>query len=167
MLPFLQQLTEYNYWANQQFIAVLQNASTTQLSSTINSSFGSVRSTAFHILDAESIWNQRLINATPLFIPSNELTDIAITELCAKWQKESLQLLNYCKYHPEEEWWSKTITYTDRRGVTQASDIWHVITHVCNHGTYHRGQLTTLLRQVGFTAIPQTDFIHYQRVLSQ
>jgi uncharacterized damage-inducible protein DinB len=39
--------------------------------------------------------------------------------------------------------------------------------HVFNHGTYHRGQLVTMLRQVGVTEIPQTDYIAFVRTTTQ
>ena len=35
--------------------------------------------------------------------------------------------------------------------------------HVFNHNTYHRGQLVTMLRQLGQTKIPETDFIVWTR----
>ena len=36
--------------------------------------------------------------------------------------------------------------------------IWQMVLHVFNHGTYHRGQLVNMLRQLGVEKIPQTDF---------
>jgi len=38
-----------------------------------------------------------------------------------------------------------------------------MILHVFNHGTYHRGQLVNMLRQLGIEKIPQTDFIVWSR----
>ena len=35
--------------------------------------------------------------------------------------------------------------------------------HVFNHGTYHRGQLINMLRQLGVEKLPQTDFIVWSR----
>jgi uncharacterized damage-inducible protein DinB len=34
---------------------------------------------------------------------------------------------------------------------------WAVLRHVGNHGTYHRGQIATMMRQVG-VAPPSTDY---------
>jgi uncharacterized damage-inducible protein DinB len=34
--------------------------------------------------------------------------------------------------------------------------------HLANHSTYHRGQITTMLRQLGVTPVP-TDLIAYYR----
>jgi uncharacterized damage-inducible protein DinB len=46
--------------------------------------------------------------------------------------------------------------------VPQAQPLWHMLQHLANHGTYHRGQVTTMLRQLG--AKPQaTDLILFYR----
>jgi len=34
------------------------------------------------------------------------------------------------------------------RGKDQSDALWQVLQHVVNHGTYHRGQITTMLRQL-------------------
>ena len=36
-----------------------------------------------------------------------------------------------------------------------------IVMQVMNHGTYHRGQIVTLLRQLGATEMPSTDFIRF------
>ena len=41
--------------------------------------------------------------------------------------------------------------------------VYQMILHVFNHGTYHRGQIVNMLRQVGVEKIPQTDFIVWSR----
>ena len=41
--------------------------------------------------------------------------------------------------------------------------VWQMILHVFNHGTYHRGQLINMLRQLGVEKIPKTDFILWSR----
>ena len=38
-----------------------------------------------------------------------------------------------------------------------------MIQHLVNHGTYHRGQLTMLLRQLGAEPPEGTDLIGYYR----
>jgi len=38
-----------------------------------------------------------------------------------------------------------------------------MVQHVVNHGTYHRGQITTLLRQMGAAPPKSTDLIAFYR----
>jgi uncharacterized damage-inducible protein DinB len=40
--------------------------------------------------------------------------------------------------------------------------LWQSMQHVVNHGSYHRGQVTTLLRQLGAHPI-LTDLMHFYR----
>jgi len=40
--------------------------------------------------------------------------------------------------------------------------LWQSMQHLVNHGSYHRGQITTLLRQLGAQPI-LTDLMHYYR----
>jgi uncharacterized damage-inducible protein DinB len=41
--------------------------------------------------------------------------------------------------------------------------VFQVLLQVMNHGSYHRGQLVNMLRQLGQQKIPQTDFIAWAR----
>jgi uncharacterized damage-inducible protein DinB len=38
-----------------------------------------------------------------------------------------------------------------------------MVQHVVNHGSYHRGQLTTMFRQLGATPAKSMDLIGYYR----
>ena len=40
--------------------------------------------------------------------------------------------------------------------------LWQAIMHLSNHDSYHRGQLTTLIRQVGGTPV-NTDLLFFYR----
>ena len=39
---------------------------------------------------------------------------------------------------------------------------WQALQHLANHGTYHRGQVATLLRQLGVKPV-STDLIAFYR----
>jgi uncharacterized damage-inducible protein DinB len=54
------------------------------------------------------------------------------------------------------------ITYRAMNGSPYANPLGELLRHVVNHGTYHRGQVATLLRQLGVKP-PQTDLILYYR----
>jgi len=41
--------------------------------------------------------------------------------------------------------------------------LFQILLHIFNHGTYHRGQLVTILQQLNIQNIPQTDFIVWTR----
>ena len=39
---------------------------------------------------------------------------------------------------------------------------WQSMLHLVNHGSYHRGQVTTMLRQLGAEPV-MTDLLHFYR----
>ena len=56
----------------------------------------------------------------------------------------------------------RVIEYQTMKFGAYRNPLWESMQHVVNHGTYHRGQVTTLLRQLG--ARPMlTDLMHFYR----
>jgi uncharacterized damage-inducible protein DinB len=63
----------------------------------------------------------------------------------------------------DEKGLQRMIEYRDTEGQAFASVFWHMLQHVVNHVTYHRGQITTLLRQLGAAPPKSLDLIAYYR----
>jgi uncharacterized damage-inducible protein DinB len=59
---------------------------------------------------------------------------------------------------------TRVFEYTLLSGQTGASPIWQMLQHVVNHASYHRGQVTTMLRQIGAAPPKPLDMIAYYRV---
>jgi uncharacterized damage-inducible protein DinB len=59
----------------------------------------------------------------------------------------------------------RVIKYRNTEGVAFEGPLWPMLQHVVNHGSYHRGQIATLLRQLGSKAI-STDLIAFHRELA-
>jgi uncharacterized damage-inducible protein DinB len=62
-----------------------------------------------------------------------------------------------------EEGVNRRIDYKLLNGQPSSSVFWHMFQHVVNHATYHRGQVTTMLRQLGATPPKPMDLIAYYR----
>ena len=58
---------------------------------------------------------------------------------------------------------ARELTYTNLQGKAWRYPLWRTLLHVANHGTYHRGQVATLLRQLS-ASVPETDFLVAQDV---
>jgi len=54
--------------------------------------------------------------------------------------------------------------YKNLKGDSYHEPYYQLLMHLFNHATYHRGQLVTMLRQIGIETIPQTDFIVWVRM---
>ncbi len=57
----------------------------------------------------------------------------------------------------------KNLEYQNTKGLSQSTPIFSVLTHLFNHQTHHRGQITTLLFQNGIDP-GITDLIYYLRL---
>lgn len=56
----------------------------------------------------------------------------------------------------------QTVIYANLKGEPQTNTVGELMRHVVNHATHHRGQIVTLLRQLGYAA-PNTDLIAFYR----
>ena len=70
-----------------------------------------------------------------------------------------------------EEWLAETMSYVSvNDGKTRILPRWVLVTHMFNHGTHHRGQLTTLMKQLGIepgvTDLPWLPALYDGTVLS-
>ncbi len=52
----------------------------------------------------------------------------------------------------------RTMRYRNTQGVAREHPVWQALTHLFNHQTHHRGQVTTLLAQAGVD-VGVTDLI--------
>ena len=58
--------------------------------------------------------------------------------------------------------WDRVVAYHNTKGEPFQTPVWQIVLHVVNHASYHRGQITTLLRQLGHTPAG-TDLVAYYR----
>jgi uncharacterized damage-inducible protein DinB len=57
----------------------------------------------------------------------------------------------------------RVINFRTLAGASASAPIAHIVQHVVNHGTYHRGQVTTMIRQLGGEPPKSLDLILYYR----
>lgn len=76
----------------------------------------------------------------------------------------SRQLLSFVELRGEAFIQSK-ISYKNLKGESFENEVEPLSYHLVNHGTYHRGQVTTMLRELGVTHLASTDIIFYLRTL--
>lgn len=157
----LRLLIDYNYWARDRILDAVAVLTPEQCSRPLGSSFSSVRDTIAHICDAERIWITRLKGEKPLGLQSpDRIPDVAAarnewTDL-EREMRAQLQRL-------EPDGAEKVIEYQDLRGNAQSDMVWQMLQHVVNHSTYHRGQITTMLRQLGAAPPMSMDLIAFYR----
>ncbi|RYD58658.1 MAG: DUF664 domain-containing protein [Sphingobacteriales bacterium] len=152
------QMAKYHIWANGLIIQALQRLTDEQLDTHIASSFPSIRKTVYHMWSAEQVWLDRLLLAEyPVWAESGFTRTFA--EACQNWQKASAGLLDFVNKQFDDRGFEHVTEYRSRKGDLHKTPVKFILQHTFNHGTYHRGQLITMLRQLGVEKIPNTDLI--------
>lgn len=161
MKEILQQCAGYTIWANQKIFDCIANLSEEQADQEITSSFSSLRKTIVHMWDAEAAWYQRLKLVEKIEVPSATFTG-NFAELVKKVNQQSLTWKEWVD-HATEVQLQHVFAYQNSKKEQFKQPVYEMLLHIFNHGTYHRGQLVTMLRQLGVDKIPQTDFIVFSR----
>ena len=145
-------LNEYNQWANARMLDVASKLSPEQFTADLQSSHRSVRDTLAHTLAAEWIWLERWKGTSPKELFSGE--DFPTAESLRGWWAELGN--DYTEFFSSltDESLGKVIAYTNTRGERWEYPLGSMIQHLMNHSTYHRGQVTTMLRQLGAEVTP-------------
>ena len=163
-IAYFEELYAYNDWANDRVFRAAQSLSPELLSRDLGNSFASLLDTFVHLVGAEWIWLERWHGRWPPTLPkTSEFRDLEGTRERAI-QVRSAREKWLSSLHEEDL--RKDLRYLNLRGEFYSYPLWQQLAHVANHSTYHRGQVTTLLRQLGALAV-STDFLLYYDELNE
>ncbi len=153
-------LFKYNAWADRRVLEAASALTQEQFTKQMGSSFSSVRDTLVHIYGVEWLWLERFQGRSPSAIPDDPaFADIA--NLKASWGAFEPKLLNFVRGLTKEGL-DAVMEYKTMKYGVYSNPLWQSMLHLVNHGTYHRGQITTMLRQLGAQPI-LTDLMHFYR----
>ena len=155
------EVADYNIWANDIVLSWINNITDEQWGKHVVSSFNSIAETVLHITSAESIWLERLNKAeSPVWLQTSfKGTRKDIIDL---WKKASAGIKKNLEDFNESAMMEKLV-FRRINGDRYEMPHYQVFAHIFNHSTYHRGQLVTMLRQVGFTEVGSTDMLGFFR----
>jgi uncharacterized damage-inducible protein DinB len=153
-------LFAYNRWANLRFLDALSVLTDEELGRNMGSSFPSVAETLVHLLGAEWIWLERWSGRSPSGFPdAYTLNSVAAVRI--RWDTLWREQRAFLDGLGDDDL-ARPVAYTNLAGADYTQPLGDLLRHVVNHATYHRGQLTTLLRQLGHGA-PGTDLVTFYR----
>jgi uncharacterized damage-inducible protein DinB len=148
-------MARYNRWMNDKLYAVAAELSDAERKEDRGAFFGSTHRTLNHLLLADRVWLGRFSGAT---LRPDEMGPGGIRSLDQELY-EGFDELRRERARTDDEIDAFVATLTDeklagplryvRRGVVHELPLWHALTHLFNHQTHHRGQVTTLLMQAG------------------
>ncbi|HEX7707394.1 MAG TPA: DinB family protein [Thermoanaerobaculia bacterium] len=152
----------YNEWANARLIGVMAPLIEERLQAPVVSSFPSALDTFNHIVAAEWVWLCRWKGENPTSFP-DWVDHATFAFLQAKLTEVETERRAFLASLNEERLQSE-LQYRTLNGQEHLTRLLDLFLHVVNHSSYHRGQLTTILRQIGATPV-STDIIIYRREL--
>ncbi len=153
-------LFQYNAWANHRTLEACSALSTEQFTRDLDASFRSVRDTLVHIMGVEALWLERWQHGG-IGLPAKGSDYPDLEAVKAKWAKIEADLVGYVNGLSNEDV-LRVITHKNFAGQEFQMPLWQLMQHLLNHSTYHRGQVTTLVRQVGGKPLG-TDLVGFYR----
>lgn len=158
----LEQHLRYNVWANGKIAEFITKADEKFFDTEVKSSFSSLRKTVYHVWDAEFIWLKRLHGESLSDWSSKQFTG-SREEALRAWADCSKQFCDFIAAK-DNAYYESVCHYKSVKGDPFSSSVEGIIMHVVNHGTFHRGQMVTILRQLGYTDLSSTDLITFLRL---
>ncbi|MEM7251816.1 MAG: DinB family protein [Pseudomonadota bacterium] len=142
-------MAQYNQWMNDKLYVLCGSLTDAQRKEDRGAFFGSLHRTLNHILYGDLAFMSRF-TANPSVVPElgvDLFDDFA--ELEGARRELDQRILSWAEAL-SPEWLTEELTYTSKvDGVTRSVPRWVLVVHMFNHETHHRGQLTTVLTQLG------------------
>ena len=153
-------LFTFNKWANQRTLASLDVLAEEQFTRDLASSFSSISDTVGHLGGAEWAWLQRWLGTSPTALPE-WAKGSSLVQLQARFEDIDAERSAFLNRLADADV-DRPIAYASLNGTRYVQPLGPQFQHVVNHSTYHRGQIATMLRQLGFKPT-DTDLITYSR----
>jgi uncharacterized damage-inducible protein DinB len=142
-------MASYNQWMNQKLYDICANIPDLERKSDRGAFFKSIDGTLNHILIGDLIWLGRFTQQ-PFVAKLDQELYSDFSELRAERTRLDATILDWVQTLTPD-WLNQPFTYTNSSGFTRTLPHWLLVTHLFNHQTHHRGQLTTLLNQLGYS----------------
>ena len=155
---YLSELLDYHYWAQDRVFGAVEPLSPEQFTRELGNSFPSVRDTLGHIHFGERAWYARWQHEP---VPTPDSVAYPDLDAIRQASKEHETKVRALLARLGQDGINQTMEYTSRiDGKQHRSPFWQMFQHLINHGTYHRGQVTMMLRQLGAQPVG-TDLIRF------
>lgn len=146
---YYQTMAEYNEWMNQKLYAICADIPDQVRKQDRGAFFKSIHGTLNHLLFGDRIWMGRFTGQ----LSSARIGEELYSDFDTLRQEREItdrQILAWAQ-QLSPAWLNQPFTYTSSiDGKSRTLPTWVLVTHMFNHQIHHRGQLTTLLSQLGY-----------------
>lgn len=159
-LDEIRELFRFNRWAEERMFESVRELSDEEINRDMKNSFASVRETLLHIAAAQWVWLERWKGNSPGAFPEDK-KHFALAQIVQWWNEIDAERHALLQSLTEADL-DRNITYKNLSGVEFTFPMWQMLRHAVNHNTYHRGEITTMLKQLGRKVISTDMILLYQ-----
>ena len=153
-------LFDYDEWATDRIFESVSSLPEAKYREDLKSSHGGIHGTLVHIYGADMVWLHRWKGISPsASVKVEELLNLE--NLKIRWKEYRVNLGNYLRSLTEDKL-AAPVSYSDMKGNEHSEPLYQQMQHRINHSSYHRGQIVTMLRQLGGKPV-RTDLITFYR----
>ncbi|MGE5463533.1 MAG: DinB family protein [Syntrophothermus sp.] len=159
---YLQELYDYNYWANKRYLSVAESLTEEQLFRKQGHSWESVHALLVHMMSSERMWPQRWRGEKAgILNPADFATIPSVREY---WVDVERNMRTFVDEQTEASL-QRDVTYTNPRGDTYTLPLWQMMVQPPNHNTHHRGELAAMFALMDIPH-PEEEIVQYFLVKS-
>ncbi|WP_312115545.1 DinB family protein [Brevibacillus reuszeri] len=157
------QMFHYHTWANQAILGRIKELPSSVLSQEVNSSFPTIAHALTHIYAVDKMWYLILTGtgmreALQTCIALNETILSSVDEYAAIFDQLAEQFKEWLQGQVDLE--QSILLDNPFNGIRQTR-LSEMVLHLVNHGTYHRGNISTMLRQLGHASTMNDYFLFW------
>ena len=156
--------TDYSAWATRQLLDACSPLTLDELKRDFGASHAGILRTFCHYYDGERIWLRQLIEADGQRLPSGSAPELPFETLVQSWPELWIACRQWLKAATEADLIQELETVLPG-GTVLRSTRWQLLLHVVTHSTMHRGQIISMLRDLGMKP-PDTDDLTYFLIAS-
>jgi uncharacterized damage-inducible protein DinB len=159
-LTQLKEMYAYMIWADNRIIEAAATVPDEGFRRDQNISAGSIHKLLLHAVGAQWLWLGRWQgDSTRKFPTPDELRTVAAIK--ARWGEVHQALLAFLNLQTDESV-EQRVEYI-RNGQPHNNKLLHAMCHAADHGTYHRGQLNSMIKLAGGKPV-DVGYVTYCRI---
>jgi uncharacterized damage-inducible protein DinB len=152
-------LYDYLFWAHERMMTAVSELTPEEFTRDMGSSFPSIRDTLTHMMSIEWLSLSRWHGVFPDSMLDPEAFP-TLDVLEERWAGIRRELRSYLgRVHTQHL--NNLAIYRDLQGEEVRLPLYATLMQLVNHHNYHRGQVTTLLRQLGHQPIETGLYLFY------
>ena len=151
-------LFDYTEWANHLTLDAVAGVSEEEMRRETGVSHGSLFGTLVHMVGAEWVWLERWRGVSPKVMWHVEDYP-TLADLAARWAQVESERQAFLT-GLSDFGLAREVSYTNLKGEPFSFPLVRLMQHIVNHSTLHRGQVVSVVRQLGHQP-PATDLIFF------